>query len=407
MTLHEMPEIVKSIFGLCLFLIFCGHVWNIIYAIKRKNGMLIAASGLCLLVNLGVLEVVLADKQRFMNLEYSEAAIRLTEYPGVLYVIAGVILAGLLAALEVNNYFYYKHVYSGEIVSSFADAMPVGMCYYRNGGRILLFNRCMERLCRSITGEALLNGETFAAIVEEHGGTISDGDRVWSFHRTDKVLDEREVHELLAFDVTELTEKNAELQMENERLQVHNKKLKEYYPKLDELIRDQEILQAKIDIHDGMNQLMLITRAVIETGDKEEMRSVLKVWRQNSVLLAKKRADAMHDYSEIKSFAELLGVVLKQEPDYSRIPEQYRELFCQAAREAIANAVKHANARNMEIQVANDAAGIVFTYANDGEIPSEPIVFSGGLANLERIVGEQGGTISVEQADTFIIKIHI
>lgn len=83
-----------------------------------------------------------------------------------------------------------------------------------------------------------------------------------------------------------------------------------------------------------------------------------------------------------------------------------RELFFTAAKEAVTNAVKHAGAKILEISFAKDRDGIVCTFENDGSVPKGEIRFTGGLANLAVLAGEQNATVSAEIGEMFRLSLH-
>ena len=78
------------------------------------------------------------------------------------------------------------------------------------------------------------------------------------------------------------------------------------------MVRKQEILDAKVYIHDEMNRLMLVTTAMTETVTlKEEFESVLTLWRNNAVLLGNEAEKDIEDVDalEIEKLAKKLGAV--------------------------------------------------------------------------------------------------
>ena len=41
------------------------------------------------------------------------------------------------------------------------DKLKAGLCYWEDGGKLVLSNRRMDEICETVTGEALLSGERF------------------------------------------------------------------------------------------------------------------------------------------------------------------------------------------------------------------------------------------------------
>ena len=83
-----------------------------------------------------------------------------------------------------------------------------------------------------------------------------------------------------------------------------------------------------------------------------------------------------------------------------------QELFFTAAKEAVTNAVKHAGAKTLEIFFAENLDCIDCIFENDGSVPKGEIRFTGGLANLLVLAGEQNATVSAEIGEMFRLSLH-
>ena len=75
----------------------------------------------------------------------------------------------------------------------------------------------------------------------------------------------------------------------------------------------------------------------------------------------------------------------------------------EAVRECMTNAVRHAGAGAMYVQVTPHS--IVIT--NNGKPPERPITEGGGLSDLRQKVEQQGGTMTVESAPVFRLQIDL
>ena len=88
----------------------------------------------------------------------------------------------------------------------------------------------------------------------------------------------------------------------------------------------------------------------------EEFNEILTLWRNNAILLGSEsdRSRVNTDISEINQLAELLGIQLRWQGEQPwTVPNFIGELLIMVAREAIANAVKHAEAKNITIEIYN------------------------------------------------------
>ena len=214
-------------------------------------------------------------------------------------------------------------------------------------------------------------------------------------------FEDKQIHELVAADVTELYKKNELLEQETISLQKMNESLRRYNQNIEETVRKQEILDAKVYIHDEMNRLMLVTTANAETPmPEEDFKEILTLWRNNAILLGaesdKIRINA--DITEVNQLAELLGIQLEKPES---MPDSIREVFVMVAREAIANAMKHAGAKNITIGIHKKGEKLTIRISNDGKLPIGEMSMGGGLSNIKRMVEAQDGQLILERNEQF------
>ena len=309
--------------------------------------------------------------------------------------------------LFVYNIHYEKNFITPNSIKLYLDQVPCGVCCWRDNGRVLFSNICMNDLCVAITGGQLLNGNHFSEALADEILTV--GEKQWRFTRREIVIGGERIHEMIASDVTVEYAETQALKKDKEELSRLNLELKEYTLSIDETVRHQEILQAKVNIHDEMNRLMLSTM-VAESEDTGTLDGIFALWEQNALLLcmeAEETSDKMAA-GRIEQLTEALKMRLiwKQELP-TMLSEKQRSLFYSVAQEAIANAAKHAQAKMMEISYTEGESDICFRFVNDGKMTEKEVTFTGGLANLVRLAEEQGATISVLCGEKFCLLLSL
>lgn len=340
----------------------------------------------------------------------TERAARLSAAAGALpwgLWLAALALLTLISALLLAYSVRYdrNHITPGT-VKLFLDKIPCGVCCWRESGRVLLSNECMNRLCEELTGGQLLNGEQFRDAVRD--GIHSAEGRVWRFSSRELVSGGERLREMIASDVTGEYARTQALEKDKTELSRLNRELREYDLSIADAVRRQEILRAKVNIHDEMNRLMLTTAAA---GDEPEaLDEVFSVWERNALLLCME-ADEIEDgkaAARVERLAEALNIRLVWDGALpSSLPEGVRRLFFSAAQEAIANAAKHTDARSMTVSTEETETGIVCRFTNDGALPDGAVSFTGGLANLARLAEKEGAAVTVETGDVFTLRLYL
>jgi len=404
MQFGAMPDAVRGFIFVWLIVIFILGLYNLFHSVQVKQ-----TKHIVIAVSLLVIEYFLI--QIISDVLHSQAE---KESTGISYVLGRidvvwwlVLIAGIMV-ISITLASFFKHWREEHItpmsVKDSIDTLHAGLCYWEDGGRIILSNRKMDEICMAVTGEMLLNGEKFFRCIESECMPLPDGTRKYFFHKLVE-FEDKLIHELVATDVTELNKKNELLEQETISLRKMNESLRRYNQNIEETVRKQEVLDAKVHIHDEMNRLMLVTTANAETPMREEdFREILTLWRNNAILLGTdlNKTKANTDISEVNQLAQLLGIQLKWVGEPPGImPDSVREVFITVAGEAIANAVKHAEAKSITIGIHKNDDKLLISISNDGKLPVGEISPGGGLTNIKRMVEEKKGFFEVEVNDCF------
>ena len=400
----DMPDVARGFVFILVICIFILGLYNLFHAIQVKRTRYIAVSVIVLIVEYFLIQIMSDMLHRNVGLENVELSYTLGHVDFIWWMLLIIVIMGISVTLAS----FFKHWKAEHItpmsVKDSIDMLHAGLCYWEDSGRIILSNKKMDEICLAVSGEMLLNGEKFYNRIESECMPMPDGTIKYFFHNLVE-FEDKKIHELIAADVTELYKKNELLEQETISLQKMNESLRRYNQNIEETVRKQEILDAKVYIHDEMNRLMLVTTANAETPmSEEEFKEILTMWRNNAILLGKEsdRTRVNTDISEINQLAELLGIQLRwQGEEPWTVPDEIREVFIMVAGEAIANAVKHAEAKNISIGIHKSDEKIVIGIANDGKLPERKINFGGGLTNIKRMVEAQKGQFRVEINEQF------
>ena len=310
-----------------------------------------------------------------------------------------------------------KRVLSRGAIKESLDKLPTGLCFYNDNGRVILLNTVMSELSHKIFGEDLQNASLFWEKLqkgessldsiniktgEDPSVILKDG-KVWSFSNTKL----KNMYQLVAIDVTELSKINEELILRNEELTEMNARLRKYGESVDELTRTRERIETKANIHRELGQALLITkRYLLDETDKIE--PPFEIWKKNVAVL-KSEAEYKGEHNPYDLFlqaAESAGVKIQLE---GLLPENKETLvlFVTAAVECLVNGVRHANATTLFIEITEDERQITARYTNDGALPTEEIIEGGGLSSLRYSTERLGGEMQVISCPRYELTITV
>ena len=399
-----LSEFCRSLFSLWAFSLILVGVFSIVRsAVQRRYRY--ACLALPPLACSYLLWQVLFDAHLFPEKEGAAAVSR--ALCGIPYLIWILFLSALTAASLAHLAAvirYGKRSITPDAVKTCLDQIPCGVCCCGEDGMVLFSNLCMNRLCLLATGERLTDGKQLG---QAAGSVLTLEGRKWRFSDRVFVLDKERLREIKASDVTAEYAKTEALRNEKEELSRLKGELKKVTLGIDDTVRRREILQAKVNIHDEMNRLVLSTVASLSEGPADEDR-ILALWEQNALLLCME-ADRNEDPKEgaaIEKLAQALKIRLSQKGDLpDELTGERRRLFFAAAQEALTNAAKHAEAKQMEISFVETDREIVCLFANDGKPPAGEVRFAGGLSHLSLLAQKAGAALSADVRDGFVLKL--
>lgn len=293
------------------------------------------------------------------------------------------------------------------------DYLPEGVCVFDSQGLPVLVNDQMHEILYAAFGLAAMDMNYMGRLIARNelepgcsaesysGGTylrLPDG-KIWDLREKPVTTAHGSFTEMLAFDVTDLYNGNEKLRERNERLAAVNEQIREYSRNMDSIVREREILRAKIRLHDDFGKTLLAIRRYLsgQTGDREALLSQLKT----PVFLFRPDSSETPEDDPIALLGEAaaaIGVTMHYDGD---LPPVNKEVLCTAIHECLTNTVKHANGCNLYVKTSRENGVWQVEFTNDGDPPAGPLNESGGLANLRQLAESHGVNMHLGSAPVF------
>ena len=313
---------------------------------------------------------------------------------------------------------------SAKMIKKAIDSYPGGICFSALNGRVILVNEKMNKLMLELTGHTILNAkaawEELANFANngkaeklnqswlpkdpdnENGSThqqlffrFSDG-LIWRFEL--RFLDSNTV-QIEAAEITELYRLSEELYENTIRLQEMQTRQKTLLDSIAEVNLNKEILAAKMHIHDELGHCLLATtKAITEDGLAENADVLRESWnstiRDFSNIPTVWTVPNSSLQSELMQVAELIGckVVFLGEQPKSR---KALQLLYAAIREALTNAVRHADATELMVKIEQDEKNYHIEISDNGGVTVSKITEGNGLSALRQRLEQEGASLKV------------
>lgn len=334
------------------------------------------------------------------------------------------VLFPLLVALSILAFFAMviaeekqrlRNVITVSSIKESLDHLQTGLCFSYPNGLVLLTNHRMNVLSHAIFGKPLQNANLFWNALQNQESTdgvvrLKEGDQpefaltdgtIWSFRR-DK-LDG--VIQITAADTTHQHHLVTELQERNRELEAMNTRIRSYGDKVDEFVIARERLETRINLHGFLGQALLMTRHYLqyESGNSGK---IIDVWQRNIDVL-RLEVEPHQEEDTIASLINAANAIGMQVHVQGPLPasNQLKKLIAATGAETLTNAVRHAGARQLWIDVAETEGEYIVRYTNDGSLPSAPVTEGGGLSTARRKIEAVGGRMQIESSPRFTLTI--
>lgn len=302
---------------------------------------------------------------------------------------------------------------------------PDGVCFCAADGRPILVNNSMNALSLQLTGHTVLNMLPFwEKVVQESEGTddrrlvtLEDGS-VWQFTRQPLQRQPDTVMQILAADVTALHAHQHQLQ---DNIRKEQALLERQRSLLDDIVQnnlERELLHAKIHIHDDFGSVLLMTRTALkkETLQASDAGKVFAAWE--NVIADMENATERYagqmeaSEKELLHVADMIGCQIILHGPRPANPRQ-QQLLLAAVREALTNAVRHAGADRLTVEMSEqpDAGGRSCWHhteiRSNGSRPSAPVREGNGLGNLRKRLEREGARMRIDSTDGVALFVDL
>ena len=311
---------------------------------------------------------------------------------------------------------------SAKMIKKAIDSYPGGICFSALDGRVILANEKMNKLMLELTGHTILN----AKVTWEELANFASNGKAEKLTQSwlPKDPDKESIHQQLFFrfsdssiwrfelrfldlntvqiesaEITELYRLSEELYENTIQLREMQKRQKALLDSIVEVNLNKEILTAKMHIHDELGHCLLATtKAITEDSLAENADTLRKSW--NSTIQDFSNISTVWTVPnsslqpELMQVAELIGckVVFLGEQPKSR---KALQLLYAAVREALTNAVRHADATELTVKIKQDKQRYHIEISDNGGVSVSSITEGNGLSALRQRLEQEGATLKV------------
>ena len=336
--------------------------------------------------------------------------------PAVVLLIIGLIFAGCLIVEFAEMRRVRKAQLSPMAIKETIDLLPVGVAFAGEDGNVALSNLTMNELALSLTGNVLsdirllqketgLEGEVND--IRKQSAICSDAGRSWQITSGQITEGEKLYRLLTATDITAEVQLNEKLKATNRKLTEINRRLEIYNRTAEELVISQELLNARMQIHNETGHVLLACRHYLDHPGQMDEVSLLKMLKLTNAHLLKEYEDDDTEKDPLVDAIRMAGLIGVTVSMSGVIPEEEdsRKLIAAAISECATNIKKHSDGNVLFVVTEKKNDSFTFSLSGESSVGDAQIEESGGLASLHRLVDRAGGSMEVTNTDAFTVKI--
>ena len=301
-------------------------------------------------------------------------------------------------------YAYYNYIKKEKLnnlsIKNIVDSSNIGILVLRNNKKVLtnsVMNKILERINIKDDYIKNINKKNIEKIGEDYILKVDENFYLFNINK----------NEITVFDVTEEYELQCELNKQNEKIMQNNKELIDSIENIEKYEKEKNLLELKNKYHDLLGQNLSIlqqylNRPNIAKDNLEEIKYMIK--------------EMFIDIKEIKSSKDRLNELIEIHNKSGtkillegKLPQNEEKAiaFFEIIREAVTNAIRHANSTEVYIKIKDDTEHIKMTIRNNGKKPKAEIIENEGIKGMRRKIAQIGGKIEIITKPEFLINIEI
>lgn len=298
------------------------------------------------------------------------------------------------------------------------DAFPQPLAIGTSKGRIELMNQAMRQLILENDFEV----EDLADLknkLEFKSELLPGPPEIHALREEDKVLQiqserfnapQKSYQLLLLKDISNEAELIDELKLKNAELQDSNDQLSLLLSQTEDIVTERERTRLRNRIHDVMGQRLSILHLYIQQKEDGKAPALSKVTElldsMMEDLTRSAKTEIAASVEQIREAAELVGVQFNFS---GRLPEEskLKRLFLNIMREAVTNAIRHAQATKVEAQLLETEDEYNLLITNDGRSPQFPITEGDGLKGMRFQLESLDGKLEIPEKEQFEIRVTL
>ncbi|MDD6879111.1 MAG: hypothetical protein PUD59_02645 [bacterium] len=309
-----------------------------------------------------------------------------------------------ILSLYIFLSFIYEKLFKNEYVSILSvkngiDLSDTGIMFLDSNDNIILMNNLMSNILKDLN----IKENYIDKLINICNGNIDDdyllkcNNRVFLL----KIFDNKEVS---LIDITELYKLQEQEKLQNKKIKENNEKLLDAINNIEKIEKNKNLLKIKNEYHDIIGQRLALLTKYLEQDTKDTKSIIFLLDSIYEDFDSKLSSD-----EKLKNLVKLYQVIGINIIVKGKLPidEKIANIFFEIIREAVTNAIIHADSKNIKVVITQYLDKTEMIITNDGKKPSPTIYENDGIKGMRRKLTLINGSLNISTENYFVLKIIV
>ena len=310
----------------------------------------------------------------------------------------------IVLSLYIFISFIYEKVFKNEYVSMLSvkngiDLSDTGIMFLDDNGDIVLMNNLMSDILKDLNIKKDYIDNLIKKCTEnvDNDYILKCNNRVYLL----KIFYDKEVS---LIDITKLYKLQEQAKLQNKNIKANNEKLLDTINNIEKIEKTKNLLKIKNEYHDIIGHRLAFLTKYLEQ-DNKDTKSIL--FLIDSIYEdCDSKLSSNEKLNNLVKIYQVIGIniIIKGKLP---IDEKIANIFFEIIREAVTNAIIHADSKNIKIIIAQYLDRIEMIITNDGKKPSSIIYENDGIKGMRRKLSFINGSLNISTENYFVLKIIV
>ena len=310
----------------------------------------------------------------------------------------------IVLSLYIFISFIYEKVFKNEYVSMLSvkngiDLSDTGIMFLDDNGDIVLMNNLMSDILKELNIKKDYIDNLIKKCTEnvDNDYILKCNNRVYLL----KIFYDKEVS---LIDITKLYKLQEQAKLQNKNIKANNEKLLDTINNIEKIEKTKNLLKIKNEYHDIIGHRLALLTKYLEQDNKDTKSILFIIDSIYEDFDSKLSSD--EKLNNLVKIYQVIGINIIVKGKLP-IDEKIANIFFEIIREAVTNAIIHADSKNIKVIIAQYLDRIEMIITNDGKKPSSIIYENDGIKGMRRKLSFINGSLNISTENYFVLKIIV